>query len=90
MADFVPKEVAGRANAALNLLHIGCAFLVQYLMGFVVQHWTPQQGHYPEVAYQTAFAVNLAVQLGAWFWFVIRAPRSAGRGSCCAAGKGSP
>ncbi|MCA6108044.1 MFS transporter [Bradyrhizobium sp. CNPSo 4026] len=81
LAEFFPKELAGRATAALNVFHIGCAFLVQYLMGFVVQHWTPQQGHYPEVAYQTAFAVNLAVQLGTWFWFIVRVPLSARRGT---------
>ncbi|ANW02748.1 MFS transporter [Bradyrhizobium icense] len=81
LADFFPKELAGRATAALNVFHIGCAFLVQYLVGFVIQYWTPQQGHYPEVAYQTAFAINLAVQLGAWFWFIIRVPLSEGRGS---------
>ncbi|WP_244443448.1 MFS transporter [Bradyrhizobium sp. Ai1a-2] len=87
LADFFPKELAGRANAALNVFHIGCAFLVQCLVDFVVQHWTPQQGHYPEVAYQTAFAVNLAVQFIAWFWFV-RGPLSAAPGSR-AASKGS-
>ncbi|KRR06502.1 arabinose ABC transporter permease [Bradyrhizobium jicamae] len=76
LADFFPKELAGRANAALNVFHIGCAFVVQSLIGFVVQHWTPEHGHYPEVAYQTAFAVNLAVQFGAWFWFIIRVPLS--------------
>ncbi len=71
LAECFPKELAGRASAALNLCHIGWAFLVQCLIGLVVQHWTPQQGHYPEVAYQTAFAVNVAVQIGAWFWFII-------------------
>ncbi|WFU14457.1 MFS transporter [Bradyrhizobium sp. CB3481] len=76
LADFFPKELSGRANAALNVLHISCAFVVQSLIGFVVQHWTPLYGHYPEVAYQTAFAVNLAVQLGAWFWFIIGVPLS--------------
>ncbi|WP_247831003.1 MFS transporter [Bradyrhizobium sp. 200] len=72
--DFFPKELGGRANAALNVFHIGYAFVVQSLLGFVVQHWTPEHGHYPEVAYQTAFAVNLAVQVGAWFWFITRVP----------------
>jgi hypothetical protein len=46
------------------------AFVVQYATGVVLQHWTPQAGHYPEVAYQTAFALNLALQVVAWIWFM--------------------
>lgn len=29
MAEYFPKAMAGRANGALNLLHVGCAFAVQ-------------------------------------------------------------
>ena len=81
LADYFPAELAGRANAALNVFHIGCAFVAQYATGLVVQHWIPQQGHYPAVAYQTAFAINLVVQIGAWLWFVIRVPLSRRRSS---------
>jgi MFS family permease len=73
LAECFPKELAGRANAALNVFHIGCAFIVQYVTGLVVQHWIPQQGHYPEIAYQTAFAMNLMVQVIAWIWFLVPA-----------------
>jgi hypothetical protein len=44
LADYFPKELAGRANAALNVFHIGCAFVVQYVTGLVVQHWCPTAG----------------------------------------------
>ena len=70
LAEYFPKELAGRANGALNLFHIATAFAVQYATGVVLQHWTPQTGHYPEIAYQTAFALNLALQVVAWSWFV--------------------
>ena len=33
LAEYFPKELAGRANAALNLFHIGSAFVVQYMTG---------------------------------------------------------
>jgi hypothetical protein len=46
------------------------AFVVQYATGVVLQHWTPQARHYPEVAYQNAFALNLALQVVAWIWFM--------------------
>jgi MFS family permease len=70
LAEYFPKQLAGRANAALNLFHIAAAFVVQYTTGVVLQHWTPQAGHYPEIAYQTAFALNLALQVVAWIWFM--------------------
>jgi MFS family permease len=74
LADFFPKELTGRANAALNLLHIGAAFAVQYAIGLLVQQWTADAGHYPTVAYQIAFAINVVCQIGAWIWFMIPRP----------------
>ena len=71
LAEYFPKQLAGRANAALNLFHIATAFVVQYMTGVVLQHWTPQAGHYPEIAYQTAFALNLVLQIVAWIWFAL-------------------
>ena len=71
LAEYVPKELAGRANAALNVFHIGSAFVVQYMTGLVVQLWPPIDGHYPEVAYQAAFAFNVGLQIVAGIWFAL-------------------
>jgi MFS family permease len=71
LADYFPKELTGRANGALNLFHIAAAFAVQYATGVVLQHWPPQAGRYPEIAYQTAFALNLVLQVAAWIWFAL-------------------
>ncbi len=71
LAEYFPKEIAGRANGALNVFHIGGAFVLQYATGVVLQHWTPQGGHYPEIAYQAAFALNVVLQVGAWVWFAL-------------------
>jgi MFS family permease len=70
LASYFPKQLAGRANGALNLFHITAAFVVQYATGVVLQHWTPEAGRYPEIAYRTAFALNLAIQAAAWIWFM--------------------
>jgi len=70
LAEYFPKEVAGRANAALNVLHIGAAFLIQSAIGLIVERWTSIGAHYPAIAYQTAFALNLAVQTMALAWFL--------------------
>ena len=71
LAEYFPKEFAGRANATLNVFHIGGAFVLQYVTGVVLALWTSQAGHYPEIAYQTAFALNLALQIAAWVWFAL-------------------
>jgi MFS family permease len=71
LAEYFPKELAGRANAALNLFHIGGAFVVQYMTGLVLQLWDPTNGHYPEIAYQTAFAFNVGLQIVAGVWFAL-------------------
>jgi MFS family permease len=71
LAEYFPTELAGRANAALNLFHIGGAFVVQYMTGLVVQLWTPTDGHYPEVAYHAAFAINVVVQFVTAIWCVL-------------------
>lgn len=71
LADYFPKELAGRANGVLNFLHLGAAFVLQYATGVVLQHWTPQAGRYPEIAYQAAFAINVGLQILAVAWFAI-------------------
>lgn len=69
LTEYFPKELGGRANAALNLFNIGGAFVVQYMTGLVVQLWSPVDGHYPDIAYQTAFTVNVGFQIVAGIWF---------------------
>lgn len=69
LAEYFPKELTGRANAALNVFHMGGAFALQCLTGFVIQAWAKDHGHYPEVAYQAAFAINLLLQVIALVWF---------------------
>jgi MFS family permease len=69
LAEYFPKESAGRANAALNVFHIGGAFVLQFMTGVIVQLWTPTDGHYPAIAYQTAFGLNVSLQIAAGIWF---------------------
>jgi MFS family permease len=69
LTEYFPKELTGRANAALNVFHMGGAFALQCLTGFVIQAWARHDGHYPEVAYQAAFSINLLLQAIALLWF---------------------
>jgi MFS family permease len=69
LAEYFPRELTGRANAALNVFHMGGAFAVQCGTGIVIQAWAKQHGLYPVIAYQVAFGINLALQVGALAWF---------------------
>lgn len=69
-AEYFPKESAGQANGALNILHIGSACSIQYAIGFVIALWPSYRGHYPAHAYEAAFAVNLAFQVVALAHFL--------------------
>ncbi|MGY3454048.1 MFS transporter [Bradyrhizobium sp. USDA 4353] len=71
ISDYFPKEMAGRANGVLNVVHFGWGFLAQYGTGLLVAHWAQHDGHYPAVAYQVAFGVNVALQTAALVRFAI-------------------
>jgi sugar phosphate permease len=79
VADYFPREFTARSNGALNLLHFGWAFTIQYGIGFVVGQWPSQEGHYPVVAYQTAFGLGLVFQAAALVWFAMPWIRTLGR-----------
>lgn len=78
LAEVFPKALAGRANAALNLLHIGGAFAIQAGFGAVLDAWPAEAGgRYPAGAYAAALLLNLVPQALALLWFA-GAPRLAG------------
>ena len=78
LAEYFPKELAGRANGALTLFHFGGAFVLQYAIGLVLQQWTSRDGHYPAIAYQVAFGINLGLQVAALAWFELPRVRRLG------------
>jgi len=71
IADYFPPELAGRANAALNVLHFGWAFLAQYATGLILEQWHTNDGHRSVQAYQVAFVLNVAMQMAALAWFAL-------------------
>jgi hypothetical protein len=70
-ADVFEKPMLGRVNGAINLFHIGGAFLLQTGIGFVITRWPPvDAGHYPASAYNAALlllALAQAIALS-WYW----------------------
>jgi hypothetical protein len=70
VTELFPKSASGRANGALNLLHIGSAFAVQVTFGLIVDLWPIEAGRHLPMAYQSALGINLALQVAAFLWFV--------------------
>jgi MFS family permease len=76
LAEYFPKQASGRANAALNILHVGTAFVLQLVTGFIIAQWPAANDHYPTEAHQSALGLVLLLQLGAVAWFVLAPRRS--------------
>jgi MFS family permease len=69
IAQYFPKEITARANAALTMFHIGGAFVLQELIGWTINRWPSAAGHYPPLAYKTALALVVVPQIMALLWF---------------------
>lgn len=66
-----PPEMTGRAVSTVNLFGIAGVFLLQWLIGVVVDLFpTDAAGHYPPEAYTVAFMVTAAATLLALFWYL--------------------
>jgi predicted MFS family arabinose efflux permease len=66
-----PAGFVGRANSVLNLLHLTTAWGVQYAMGAIIAAWTPgTSGHYPLIAYRSAFVLPILLQIAGFSWFL--------------------
>jgi MFS family permease len=73
LPEYFPKEMSARANAALNILHLVGAFLLQYVTGVIVCLWPPEAGHPPGEAYQAAVGLGVILQSVALLWFLVTA-----------------
>jgi hypothetical protein len=70
LATYVPRQLAGRANALLNLFHFGAAFAVQWAFGLGLAQWPAEEGHHPAQAYSGSLAVAVILQSAALLWFL--------------------
>ena len=77
LAEYFPKEMSGRANAALNLLHVGGAFVLQCATGLIIEQWPETLGAYPAEAHKAAMAALVVLQLAALAWFALPRRRPA-------------
>lgn len=65
----IGRELAGRANATLNFALFLCAFLSQYLVGFIIGLFPATSRGYSPEGYSWALGLCLAAQLLAFLWY---------------------
>ena len=72
LAEYFSKEIARAGQRkALNVFHIGGAFLLARGDGvWVIDRWPDHAGHYPSLAYKTALALVVILQVITILWFV--------------------
>lgn len=69
LSQHFPPTLAGRVNTAVNLLVFVAAFVTQWGMGAIINHWPAGTGYSPQ-GYQAAFALVLVLQVLALLWLL--------------------
>jgi MFS family permease len=70
----IGRELAGRANAAINFSMFVAAFTAQYVVGLVIGLFPPTAGGYSPQGYSWALGIFLLAQLVAYVWFLVASP----------------
>lgn len=65
-----PKRIAGRVNTAMNLLVFVGAFLLQWGIGVVIDHWSAGD-EFSVVGYRVAFSTLVTLQALALLWYLL-------------------
>ena len=73
-AAHIGKELAGRANAAINFTMFVVAFAAQYLVGFIIGLFPQQGAGYSPEGYSWALGLFLVAQLLAYLWYLSASP----------------
>ena len=63
LAEVFPRKVVGRVTTAFNMIFFISIFSMQVGVGYVLDFWTSENGHYPAQAHLTAWGIMIAAQL---------------------------
>lgn len=70
LSQHFPKQIAGRVNTAMNLLVFVGAFLLQWGIGVVIDHWSAGEA-FSVTGYRVAFTVLVTLQGLALLWYLV-------------------
>ena len=71
IADYFPDRNRRPCQWCFEPLHFGWAFACNTESGSSSDNGRLQDGHYPMIAYQAAFGLNLTIQATALIWFAL-------------------
>ena len=76
LTRFFPNELSGRVITAVNVMTFGGVFLIQYLIGEIINFFpTGENGTYSSEGFFWGFGLALLAQFLSFIWFIL--PRSA-------------
>ena len=76
LTRFFPNELSGRVITAVNVMTFGGVFLIQYLIGEIINFFpTGENGEYSSKGFFWGFGLALLAQFLSFIWFIL--PRSA-------------
>lgn len=70
LSQHFPKRIAGRVNTALNVLSFTGAFLLQWGIGIVIDHWSGGGG-FSATGYRVALTGLVTLQALSLLWFLV-------------------
>lgn len=73
VAQSVPAELAGRVSSSFNLVVFVLAFILQWLMGALLNLWPATSSGHPMIAYQWSLGTMIGLQIpGILLWLTFR------------------
>ena len=72
LASWFPPALTGRVNTATNVLCFSMAFVLQSVIGALLNRYPAVAGHYAAGGYYIAWITLVAIQLAAFAWMVYR------------------
>ena len=73
LASWFPAALTGRVNTAVNVLCFSMAFVLQSVIGALLNFYPSVAGHYAVHGYYVAWSALVVMQLAAFAWMVYRA-----------------
>lgn len=70
MAKF-PRHLAGRVSTALNVVTFSFAFVLQWIIGVIINQWPAAEGGYSQVGYTTALTGTVMLQAVGFIWLAL-------------------
>lgn len=72
LASWFAPALTGRVNTAVNVLCFSMAFLLQWVIGALLNRFPSESGHYAPAGYYIAWTVLFVLQVAAIAWMVYR------------------